>query len=107
VKRRELLSGLAAAALASGCVSQAPGKVQTSQAHYGSPVALPSPTAGDGLIVIGVHTPEFSFEQDSERVWQATTDRRTRGCRTGGSTIPSRSTSVLALNAAGRNRRSN
>ena len=29
---------------------------------------------GDGLIVIGVHTPEFSFEQDLERVRQATKD---------------------------------
>src|SRR5215475_1437724 len=32
--------------------------------------------AGDGLIVIGVHAPEFSFEHDSERVRQAITDRR-------------------------------
>jgi hypothetical protein len=32
--------------------------------------------AGDGLIVIGVHAPEFSFEHDSERVQQAITDRR-------------------------------
>ena len=29
----------------------------------------------DGLIVIGVHTPEFSFEHDLERVRQATKDR--------------------------------
>ena len=30
---------------------------------------------GDGLIVIGVHTPEFSFEHDVELVRQATTER--------------------------------
>ena len=29
----------------------------------------------DGLVVIGVHTPEFSFEHDIDRVRQATTDR--------------------------------
>jgi thiol-disulfide isomerase/thioredoxin len=29
----------------------------------------------DGLIVIGVHTPEFSFEQEIDRVRQATEDR--------------------------------
>jgi len=29
----------------------------------------------DGLVVIGVHTPEFSFEYDIDRVRQATTDR--------------------------------
>jgi hypothetical protein len=29
----------------------------------------------DGLIVIGVHTPEFSFEQDNDRVRQATKER--------------------------------
>jgi SagB-type dehydrogenase family enzyme len=50
MKRRELLSGLAAAALTSGCVSQEPSRLQrvkTVQAHYGSPVPLPSPgTAG-------------------------------------------------------------
>lgn len=44
MKRRDLLTGLAAAALASGCASQAPGWVQASQARYGSPVALPPPT---------------------------------------------------------------
>ena len=43
MKRRELLSGLAATALASGCTSQAPSRTHTSQAHYGSPVPLPSP----------------------------------------------------------------
>jgi SagB-type dehydrogenase family enzyme len=50
--RRELLSGLAAAALASGCTSQtasrvqtsqAPSSVQPSEARYGSPMPLPSP----------------------------------------------------------------
>ena len=30
---------------------------------------------GDGLVVIGVHTPEFSFEHDIDRVRQATTER--------------------------------
>jgi thiol-disulfide isomerase/thioredoxin len=30
---------------------------------------------GDGLIVIGVHTPEFSFEHEIDRVRQATEDR--------------------------------
>ena len=29
----------------------------------------------DGLVVIGVHTPEFSFEHDVDRVRQATTER--------------------------------
>jgi thiol-disulfide isomerase/thioredoxin len=29
----------------------------------------------DGLVVIGVHTPEFSFEHDAERVRRATTER--------------------------------
>jgi hypothetical protein len=29
----------------------------------------------DGLIVIGVHMPEFSFEQEIDRVRQATEDR--------------------------------
>jgi hypothetical protein len=52
MKRRELLSGLAAAALASGCTSQAasgvqasqaPSSVQPSEARYGSPAPLPSP----------------------------------------------------------------
>ena len=45
MKRRELLTGPAAATLASGCTSQAPSRVQTSPARYGSPVPLPSPTA--------------------------------------------------------------
>jgi SagB-type dehydrogenase family enzyme len=46
MKRRELLSGLAAAALASGCASQEPSRLQrvkTPQARYGSPVPLPLP----------------------------------------------------------------
>jgi thiol-disulfide isomerase/thioredoxin len=30
----------------------------------------------DGLVVVGVHTPEFSFEHETERVRQATTERR-------------------------------
>jgi thiol-disulfide isomerase/thioredoxin len=29
----------------------------------------------DGLVVIGVHTPEFMFERDIDRVWQATKER--------------------------------
>jgi hypothetical protein len=29
----------------------------------------------DGLVVIGIHTPEFSFERDVNRVRQATTAR--------------------------------
>jgi hypothetical protein len=43
MNRRELLFGLAGAALASSCGSQAPSRTQTRQARYGSPVALPSP----------------------------------------------------------------
>ena len=52
MKRRELLTGLAAAALASGCTSQAssraqtsqaPSLAQTSEARYSSPVPLPPP----------------------------------------------------------------
>ena len=49
MKRRELLTGLAATALASGCTSQAPSKAQTSQARYGSPVPLPSPVTTDTI----------------------------------------------------------
>jgi thiol-disulfide isomerase/thioredoxin len=30
----------------------------------------------DGLVVIGIHTPEFSFEHEVDRVRQATTERR-------------------------------
>jgi thiol-disulfide isomerase/thioredoxin len=30
---------------------------------------------GDGLVVIGVHTPEFSFEHDVDRVRRATRER--------------------------------
>ena len=41
MNRRELLTGLTAAALASGCTSQAPSRAQTSPARYGSPVPLP------------------------------------------------------------------
>jgi hypothetical protein len=29
----------------------------------------------DGLVVVGVHTPEFSFEHEFEHVCQATTER--------------------------------
>jgi hypothetical protein len=32
-------------------------------------------TQADGLVVIGVHTPEFSFEHDIDGVRQATTER--------------------------------
>src|SRR5215813_1177889 len=49
MKRRELLTGLAAAALASGCTSQAPSRTQTSQARYGSPVPLPPPDTTDTI----------------------------------------------------------
>jgi hypothetical protein len=49
MKRHELLTGLAAAALASGCTSQAPGRAHTSQAHYGSPVPLPPPATTDTI----------------------------------------------------------
>ena len=44
MKRRELLTGLAATALASGCTSQAPRRAQAHPARYGSPVPLPPPT---------------------------------------------------------------
>ncbi len=47
MKRRELLTGLAAALVAGGCASQAPGWVRSSQARYSRQVALPPPaTAG-------------------------------------------------------------
>ena len=50
MKRRELLTALAAAALASGCTSQAPpSRVHTSQARYASPVPLPSPATTDTI----------------------------------------------------------
>jgi hypothetical protein len=32
-------------------------------------------TETDGLVVIGVHTPEFSFEHGTDRVRQATRER--------------------------------
>jgi hypothetical protein len=49
VKRRELLVGLAAAAIAEGCTSQRPGSVrqsqtQESQARYTRQIALPRPS---------------------------------------------------------------
>jgi len=46
MKRREVLSGLAAAALISGCASQEPSgleRVKTPPARYGSPVPFPPP----------------------------------------------------------------
>lgn len=49
MKRRELLTGLAATALASGCTSQAPSRVHTSQARFGNPVPLPSPATTDTI----------------------------------------------------------
>ena len=52
MKRRELLTGLAAAALATGCTSQAPSRVPTSPARYSSPVPLPSP-AITGTVSLG------------------------------------------------------
>lgn len=44
MKRRELLTGLAAAMLTGGCASQAPGWVRHSQARYGRQIALPGPS---------------------------------------------------------------
>jgi SagB-type dehydrogenase family enzyme len=49
MKRRELLAGLAAAAIAEGCTSQRPGSVQHSQApeiqaQYTNQIALPKPS---------------------------------------------------------------
>jgi SagB-type dehydrogenase family enzyme len=47
VKRRELITGLAAALLAGGCAQQAPGWVRGGQARYTRQIALPRPaTAG-------------------------------------------------------------
>ena len=43
MKRRELLTGLAATALASGCTSQAPRRAQPHPPRYASPVPLPPP----------------------------------------------------------------
>lgn len=58
MKRRELLSGLAAAALVSGCASQEPSgleRLKTPQARYGSPVPLPSPdTTGTVFLEIAI-----------------------------------------------------
>lgn len=48
MKRRELLTGLAAA-LAGGCASQAPAWVRHSQARYGEPAALPRPALGGAV----------------------------------------------------------
>jgi hypothetical protein len=39
----------------------------------------PRPTraaASQGLVIIGVHTPEFDFEQDADNVRRAATDMR-------------------------------
>ena len=49
MKRRELLVGLAAAAIAEGCTSQRPGsgqqsQAQESQARYTNQIALPKPS---------------------------------------------------------------
>jgi SagB-type dehydrogenase family enzyme len=44
VKRRELLTGLAAAVLVGGCARQAPAWVRASSARYSRQVALPPPT---------------------------------------------------------------
>src|SRR5262245_11990956 len=44
MKRRQLLTGLAATALASGCTSQAPRRAQPHPPRYASPVPLPPPT---------------------------------------------------------------
>ena len=52
MKRRELLTGLAATALASGCTSQAPRRAQAHPARYGSPVPLPPPDT-TGTIFLG------------------------------------------------------
>jgi hypothetical protein len=41
--------------------------------------AWSEPYRDDGLVVIGEHTPEFSFEQDVERVREATAERRNAG----------------------------
>ena len=49
MKRRELLTGLAAAMLAGGCTSQAPGWVRQSQARYSKQVALPQPSVAGAL----------------------------------------------------------
>jgi SagB-type dehydrogenase family enzyme len=49
MKRRELLTGLAAAALAGGCTSQTTSRAQTTVAHYGSPVPLPPPATTDTI----------------------------------------------------------
>ena len=49
MKRRELLTGPAAATLASGCTSQAPSRVHTSQVRLGNPVPLPSPATTDTI----------------------------------------------------------
>ncbi len=45
MKRRELMTGLAAAMLTGGCTSQAPGWVRRSQARYSKQIALPEPSA--------------------------------------------------------------
>src|SRR5512139_1974924 len=56
MKRRELLVGLAAAAIAEGCTSQAPSSVQQShapesQARYTNQIALPGPSVAGTVSV--------------------------------------------------------
>lgn len=67
MKRRDMLTGLAAAALAGGCASQAPGWVQTSQARYSRPIALPPPAATSSISLeqaIGQRRSRRSFRPD-------------------------------------------
>ncbi len=61
MKRRELITGLAAALLAGGCAKQAPGWVRRSQARYTRQIALPQPT------VTGPVSLEQAIEQRRSR----------------------------------------
>jgi SagB-type dehydrogenase family enzyme len=49
MKRRALLTGLAATAMTGGCTSQASSRTQTTPARYGSPVPLPPPATTDTI----------------------------------------------------------
>lgn len=67
MKRRELLTGLAAAVLAGGCASQAPGWVRAGQARYGRQIALPPPAATGAVSLeqaIGQRRSQRAFRPD-------------------------------------------
>ena len=67
MKRRELLTGLAAVVLAEGCASQAPRWVRQSQARYSKQIELPQPSAAGTVSLeeaIGQRRSQRNFRAD-------------------------------------------